>query len=154
MLRVPICTAPAASSFPSALAVAGAKAYVERHRLKGKSLVAVASGANLNFDRLRFVAAGYESYEVGVDGMREQRTLVLGMKKIEPLESGTSPRKPRAAVAGRGVPRAGGAAAPGRPAISSQVPGRPNADIPFAPAPLKQPAAKPTKSANDLLMDL
>lgn len=104
--------------------------------------------------RLRFVAAGYESYEVGVDGMREQRTLVLSMKKIEPLETGTSPRKPRAAVVGRGVPRAGGAAAPGRPAISSQASGRPNADIPFAPAPPKQPAAKPAKSANDLLMDL
>jgi threonine dehydratase len=39
-----------------ALAVAGAKAYVERHRLKGETLVAVACGANLNFDRLRFIA--------------------------------------------------------------------------------------------------
>ena len=39
-----------------ALAVAGAKAYVEQHRLKGETLVAVACGANLNFDRLRFIA--------------------------------------------------------------------------------------------------
>jgi len=45
-----------------ALAVAGAKAYVERHRLKGAALVAVACGANLNFDRLRFIA---ERAEVG-----------------------------------------------------------------------------------------
>jgi threonine dehydratase len=45
-----------------ALAVAGAKAYVERHRLQGATLVAVACGANLNFDRLRFIA---ERAEVG-----------------------------------------------------------------------------------------
>ncbi len=45
-----------------ALAIAGAKAYVERHRLKGETLVAVACGANLNFDRLRFIA---ERAEIG-----------------------------------------------------------------------------------------
>ncbi|MBX7121094.1 MAG: threonine ammonia-lyase, biosynthetic [Opitutaceae bacterium] len=45
-----------------ALAVAGVKAYVEQRRLKGKVLVAVASGANLNFDRLRFIS---ESAELG-----------------------------------------------------------------------------------------
>jgi threonine dehydratase len=39
-----------------ALAVAGAKAHAERTRLDGRSLVAVTSGANMNFDRLRFVA--------------------------------------------------------------------------------------------------
>ena len=39
-----------------ALALAGLKAYVERNQLQGKSLVAVASGANMNFDRLRFIA--------------------------------------------------------------------------------------------------
>jgi threonine dehydratase len=44
-----------------ALAVAGAKAYVERSQMarqpvKNESLVAVACGANMNFDRLRFVA--------------------------------------------------------------------------------------------------
>ncbi|WP_406850901.1 threonine ammonia-lyase, biosynthetic [Herbaspirillum huttiense] len=44
-----------------ALAVAGAKAYVERAKaskkpLKGESLVTIACGANMNFDRLRFVA--------------------------------------------------------------------------------------------------
>ncbi len=44
-----------------ALAVAGAKAYVERAALtknpiRNESLIAVACGANMNFDRLRFVA--------------------------------------------------------------------------------------------------
>ncbi len=45
-----------------ALAIAGAKAYAEQHKLRDKTLVAVASGANINFDRLRFVA---ERAEVG-----------------------------------------------------------------------------------------
>lgn len=45
-----------------ALAVAGAKAYVEQTKLRGETLVAVACGANLNFDRLRFIA---ERAEVG-----------------------------------------------------------------------------------------
>jgi threonine dehydratase len=44
-----------------ALAVAGAKAYLEQARLnkkplKNETLVTIASGANMNFDRLRFVA--------------------------------------------------------------------------------------------------
>ena len=39
-----------------ALAIAGAKAYVERERIQGQTLVAIACGANMNFDRLRFVA--------------------------------------------------------------------------------------------------
>jgi len=44
-----------------ALAIAGAKAYVERSQMarqpiKNETLVAVACGANMNFDRLRFVA--------------------------------------------------------------------------------------------------
>jgi threonine dehydratase len=44
-----------------ALAVAGAKAYIERSQMarnpvKAETLVAVACGANMNFDRLRFVA--------------------------------------------------------------------------------------------------
>jgi threonine dehydratase len=50
-----------------ALAVAGAKAYVERMStqktpLRDETLVAIACGANMNFDRLRFVA---ERAEVG-----------------------------------------------------------------------------------------
>ena len=39
-----------------ALAIAGIKAYVEREQLQEQTLVAVACGANMNFDRLRFVA--------------------------------------------------------------------------------------------------
>jgi threonine dehydratase len=50
-----------------ALAVAGAKAYIERAEkgkkpLRNETMVTVASGANMNFDRLRFVA---EMAEVG-----------------------------------------------------------------------------------------
>ncbi|QBC30667.1 MULTISPECIES: threonine ammonia-lyase, biosynthetic [Pandoraea] len=45
-----------------ALSVAGAKLYTEREKLKGETLVAITSGANMNFDRLRFVA---ERAEVG-----------------------------------------------------------------------------------------
>jgi threonine dehydratase len=54
-----------------ALAIAGAKAWVERHKARGKTLVAVACGANTNFDRLRFVA---ERAEVG-----EHREAVLAV---------------------------------------------------------------------------
>ncbi|MDR0717128.1 MAG: threonine ammonia-lyase, biosynthetic [Azoarcus sp.] len=54
-----------------ALAVAGAKEYARRHRLRDRNLVAVASGANMNFDRLRFVA---ERAELG-----EQREAVLAV---------------------------------------------------------------------------
>src|SRR5215831_16634366 len=39
-----------------ALAIAGVKAYVERHPVRDKTFVAIACGANMNFDRLRFVA--------------------------------------------------------------------------------------------------
>lgn len=39
-----------------ALAVAGLKKYVEQRGAKGQQLVAIDSGANINFDRLRYVA--------------------------------------------------------------------------------------------------
>ncbi|CDM23163.1 Threonine dehydratase biosynthetic [Castellaniella defragrans 65Phen] len=39
-----------------ALALAGAKRYAAQHKWKGKTLVAITCGANMNFDRLRFVA--------------------------------------------------------------------------------------------------
>ena len=39
-----------------ALGVAGIKQYVEQHKLKGATMVAITCGANMNFDRLRFVA--------------------------------------------------------------------------------------------------
>ena len=54
-----------------ALAVAGMKAHVEQHDPHGQTLVVVASGANMNFDRLRFVA---ERAEVG-----EHREAVLAV---------------------------------------------------------------------------
>ncbi len=54
-----------------ALAIAGAKEWIRRHKVHGKTLVAVASGANMNFDRLRFVA---ERAEVG-----EQREAVFAV---------------------------------------------------------------------------
>ena len=58
-----------------ALAVAGAKAYAAKHKLKDKTLVAITSGANMNFDTLRFVA---ERAEVG-----EQREAVLAVTLAE-----------------------------------------------------------------------
>ena len=54
-----------------ALAIAGAKAWVERTGAHGRTLVAVASGANTNFDRLRFVA---EQAEIG-----EHREAILAV---------------------------------------------------------------------------
>ena len=62
-----------------ALAVAGAKAYAAQNKLKDKTLVAIASGANMNFERLRFVA---ERAEIG-----EQREALLAV---------TLPEKPGA----------------------------------------------------------
>ena len=54
-----------------ALSIAGAKLYAAREKLKGETLVAIASGANMNFDRLRFVA---ERAEIG-----EQREAILAV---------------------------------------------------------------------------
>ncbi len=54
-----------------ALAIAGAKAWTERRGVRGKTLVAVASGANMNFDRLRFIA---EEAELG-----EKREAVIAV---------------------------------------------------------------------------
>ena len=54
-----------------ALAIAGLKVYAERERVKGQTLIAVACGANINFNRLRFVA---ERAEVG-----EAREAVFGV---------------------------------------------------------------------------
>ncbi len=54
-----------------ALAVAGVKAWVGQHRVRGRTFAAIACGANMNFDRLRFVA---ERAELG-----EQREAVLAV---------------------------------------------------------------------------
>jgi threonine dehydratase len=54
-----------------ALATAGIKEYAERNNITGKTLIGIASGANMNFDRLRFVA---ERAELG-----EQREAILAV---------------------------------------------------------------------------
>jgi threonine dehydratase len=54
-----------------ALAIAGLKAWVERHRTRERTYVAIPSGANMNFDRLRFVA---ERAELG-----EEREAILAV---------------------------------------------------------------------------
>ncbi len=54
-----------------ALAIAGAKLYATREKLKGETLVTVCSGANMNFDRLRFVS---ERAEIG-----ERREAILAV---------------------------------------------------------------------------
>ena len=54
-----------------ALSVAGAKLYAARENLKNETLVAIASGANMNFDRLRFVA---ERADIG-----ERREAILAV---------------------------------------------------------------------------
>jgi threonine dehydratase len=54
-----------------ALGVAGAKVWAAREKARNKNLVAIASGANMNFDRLRFVA---ERAELG-----EKREAVLAV---------------------------------------------------------------------------
>src|SRR3989475_9404119 len=54
-----------------ALSMPGVKAYCERHRARDKTYVAIATGANMNFDRLRFVA---ERAELG-----EEREAILAV---------------------------------------------------------------------------
>ncbi len=54
-----------------ALAVAGAKLYAKREGIKGETLIPIACGANMNFDRLRFVA---ERAEIG-----EKREAILAV---------------------------------------------------------------------------
>jgi threonine dehydratase len=58
-----------------AMGVAAVKQYVDTHKLKGKTFVAVTCGANMNFDRLRFVA---ERAEVG-----EEREAVFAVTMPE-----------------------------------------------------------------------
>lgn len=54
-----------------ALAVAGIKKYLDKHKLSAKNLVAIVSGSNINFDRLRHVA---ERAEIG-----EQREAIFAV---------------------------------------------------------------------------
>jgi len=75
-----------------ALAIAGMKQYVERTGIRGESLVAINSGANINFDRLRHVS---ERAEIG-----EQREALLAV--TIPEEPGSF-RKFCGAIGRRGV---------------------------------------------------
>jgi threonine dehydratase len=54
-----------------ALSLAGLKKYVDLHGLSGKTLVAIDSGANTNFDRLRYIS---ERTEIG-----EGREAIIGV---------------------------------------------------------------------------
>lgn len=54
-----------------ALALAGLKKYVEEHGCEGQTLIAVDSGANTNFDRLRYIS---ERTEIG-----EKREAILAV---------------------------------------------------------------------------
>ena len=54
-----------------ALAIAGLKTWTKREKVRGRTLVAIACGANMNFDRLRFVA---ERAEIG-----ESREAILAV---------------------------------------------------------------------------
>ncbi|MGK0272367.1 MAG: threonine dehydratase [Cocleimonas sp.] len=54
-----------------ALGVAGLKKYVLKHQIKDQQLIAISSGANINFDRLRHVA---ERAEIG-----EKREAIFGV---------------------------------------------------------------------------
>jgi threonine dehydratase len=65
-----------------ALALAGLKKYVEREGVKGQTLLAILSGANTNFDRLRYIS---ERTEIG-----EHREAVISV---------TIPEKPGAFLA-------------------------------------------------------
>ena len=58
-----------------ALGVAAIKQYVAKHKTKGETYAAILSGANMNFDRLRFVA---ERAEVG-----EEREALFGVTSPE-----------------------------------------------------------------------
>ena len=70
-----------------ALAVAAIKKYVQQTGAQGQQLVAINSGANINFDRLRYVA---ERAEIG-----ERREALIAVTIPEqPGLSGTSERKP------------------------------------------------------------
>ncbi|WP_145055466.1 threonine ammonia-lyase, biosynthetic [Lignipirellula cremea] len=46
-----------------AMGIAGMKQYLAQHKLQGESLAAITCGANVNFDRLRFVAERAEAGE-------------------------------------------------------------------------------------------
>lgn len=62
-----------------ALALAGLKKHIESEPIEGKTLVAIVSGANVNFDRLRYIS------EVAEFGERREVVLAVGI----PEEAGS-----------------------------------------------------------------
>ena len=62
-----------------ALALAGMKQYIDKNKVSNENMIGIASGANMNFDRLRFVS---ERAEIG-----EQREAIIAV---------TIPEKPGA----------------------------------------------------------
>lgn len=54
-----------------ALSIAGIKKYIQRERIEGQNLAGILSGANMNFDRLRYIS---ERTEIG-----EQREAILAV---------------------------------------------------------------------------
>ena len=88
-----------------ALAVAAIKKYVAQHKKRGETYAAIVCGANMNFDRLRFVA---ERAEVG-----EEREALFAVTIPEERGSfrrfceliGELPGGPRKSGAGGGSPR-------------------------------------------------
>ncbi|KAK9829226.1 hypothetical protein WJX72_004603 [[Myrmecia] bisecta] len=59
-----------------AVAVAGARAYLKHHNIKGCAVVAVTSGANMNFDRLRLVS------ELANVGARREAMLTTSIPEV------------------------------------------------------------------------
>jgi threonine dehydratase len=62
-----------------ALSVAGCKKYIQKYQLEDKNCVAILSGANVNFDKLRFIA---ERAELG-----EQKEAIFSVKITEEMGS-------------------------------------------------------------------
>ncbi|MFI7961904.1 pyridoxal-phosphate dependent enzyme, partial [Acinetobacter baumannii] len=58
-----------------AMALAGIKKYVAEHKISGKNMVSIVCGANMNFDRLRYIA---ERTELG-----EQREAIYAVTLSE-----------------------------------------------------------------------
>lgn len=62
-----------------ALSVAGCKKYIQKHKLENKNCVAILSGANVNFDKLRYIA---ERAELG-----EHKEVIFAVKIKEEIGS-------------------------------------------------------------------
>lgn len=66
-----------------AVSLAGCKAYLNRHNIRGKKVVAVTSGANMNFERLRLVS------ELAEVGARKEAMLFTAIPEVRVGGNGT-----------------------------------------------------------------